>query len=119
MSVEVWQDQGIALHGLGLFGGSMIRCITEHYTCGSLIVRAVTVVGAMPLPKTWLGLPVLGEASKFTNLWSLVGFQFPHVRIPRPILGTRNVYRIIGRVHLFLAVGLLVYDVLSIGLCAE
>ena len=37
MSVEVWQDQGIALHGLALFGGSMIRCVMEHYTCGSLI----------------------------------------------------------------------------------
>src|SRR6266851_9310711 len=118
MAVEGWQDQGIALHGLALFGRSMIRCVTEHYTCGSLVVRAVIVAGAMPLPKTWLGLPVLGDASKFTNLWSLVGFQFPHVRISRRILGTRNVYRIIGRVHLFLAAGLLVYDVLAIGLCA-
>ena len=52
MSVEVWQDQGIALRGLALFGGSMIRCVMEHYTCGSLIVRAVIVAGAMPLPKT-------------------------------------------------------------------
>lgn len=97
----------------------LIRCIAEHYGFGPLVVRALIVVGTVPLPKTWLGLPVLGEASQFTNLWSLLGFLFPNMRLKRRMLGTRNVLRILGRLQFFIGIGFIIYDLFSIGLCTR
>jgi hypothetical protein len=37
----------------------------------------INLIGAIPLYKPWLGLPVAMGASKFTNVRGFSGFQFP------------------------------------------
>ena len=71
------------------------------------------LVGAMPLPKTWVGLKVVGtQASKITNV---LGFTlnklFGKVSLGQlRILGTNSATALAGRVNILAATGLAAYD---------
>jgi hypothetical protein len=81
-----------------------------------LAVRGVVGAGAIPLNKPWV------QGSTYTNPWSKLGMKFP-IKIPLgtnviPGFTTPNLLRLVGRANLVLGVGLLAYDVASIGMCA-
>ena len=72
--------------------------------------------GAFPLYKPAIGLPVVGNASRFTNPISLAGLGGP--RISRAVICTTRVFGIVGRLNVVGAVAFGVYDAYSIGSCA-
>ncbi|WP_394754190.1 hypothetical protein, partial [Crenothrix sp.] len=75
-----------------------------------------------------LGRPHALGSSKYTNLISHYGLKFfpmarlPHgsaaARVAKGTFGTIRVFGIVGRALPFVAVGLAVYDAISIGMCA-
>lgn len=100
-------------------------CTKEHYG----LTAATGVIGAasIPIKKIKLGYRVARNSSKYTNLSSHIGVKF----FPRAVLrsgstsakaakatfGTIRVFGIIGRALPFAAIGLAVYDIISIGQC--
>lgn len=101
-------------------------CAKEHY--GLAAAAAIVGVGGIPISKLRLGYRVYSNSSKYTNLVSHFGVKFfplatlPHgstaARVAKSTFGTIRIFGIIGRAIPFVAVGLAVYDVISIGICA-
>ncbi len=100
-------------------------CTKKHYG----LTAAAGGIGAasIPIKKIKLGYRVARNSSKYTNISSHIGVKF----FPRAVLrsgstsasaakatfGTIRVFGIIGRTLPFAAVGLAVFDIISIGQC--
>ncbi len=100
-------------------------CAQEHY--GLTAAAVATGVGGVPISKLRLGYPRSLASSKYTNLVSHYGHKFfPMATLPRSAaarvakstFGTIRVFGIVGRTLPFVALGLAVYDAISIGMCA-
>lgn len=100
-------------------------CTKEHY--GLTTATAVAAASGIPISKTAVGTWVHAGSSKTTNLASLIGMRFfPRTLIKQPTVakvakatfGTIRVFGVIGRGIPFVAAGLAVFDLVSIGLCA-
>ncbi|WP_248803653.1 hypothetical protein [Pseudomonas sp. MWU13-2100] len=100
-------------------------CTQEHY--GLTAAAAITGAAGIPISKTAVGAWVHVGSSKTTNLASYIGWRFfPRALIRQPTaarmakatFGTVHVFGIIGRGIPFVAAGLAVFDLVSIGLCA-
>ncbi|BBA33268.1 hypothetical protein sS8_1308 [Methylocaldum marinum] len=102
------------------------ECAKEHY--GLTAAAAITGAGGIPISKLRLGHKVYPGSSKYTNLVSHFGLKFfpmttlPHgsvaARVAKSTFGTIRVFGIVGRALPFVAVGLAVFDAVSIGMCA-
>jgi hypothetical protein len=101
------------------------NCTKEHY--GLTAATVITGAAGIPLPKLIFGARVHPGASKMTNLSSFVGWKFfPRTLIRQPTaarlakstFGTVRVFGVIGRGIPFVAAGLAIFDLVSIGLCA-
>ncbi len=117
LDVEI-TDDGVTVDDLW-------ECTKEHYG----LTAATGIIGAasIPIKKIKLGHKVYGSASEYTNLTSHYGLKFfPRVNLrsgsrsanaAKRVFGTTRVFGIIGRSLPFTAVGLAVFDVISIGQC--
>lgn len=113
------------LPSLDITGDELLGCVKSHY--GLTAATVFTGAASIPLSKILLGRPVIGNASKYTNLVSELGTRFfpmatlPHksfaAKVAKNTFGTIRVFGIVGRAMPFVAVGLAVYDVISIGMC--
>ncbi|WP_058544703.1 hypothetical protein [Pseudomonas fluorescens] len=101
------------------------KCTQEHY--GLTVAAALTGAAGIPIEKISVGAWVHVGSSKTTNLTSYIGWKFfprPLIRQPtaarmaKATFGTVRVFGIIGRGIPFVAAGLAVFDLASIGLCA-
>lgn len=101
------------------------RCTQEHY--GLTAATVITGAAGIPISKIAVGTWVHVGSSKTTNLASLIGMRFfPRTLIRQPTMarmakatfGTVRVFGIIGRGIPFVAAGLAVFDLVSIGKCA-
>lgn len=101
------------------------KCTQQHY--GLTAATALTGAAGIPISKIAVGTWVHVGSSKTTNLASLIGMRFfPRTLIRQPTMarmakatfGTVRVFGIIGRGIPFVAVGLAVFDLISIGKCA-
>ncbi|MBT0960320.1 hypothetical protein [Denitromonas iodatirespirans] len=105
--------------------GDIWGCAKEHY--GLTAATAVAGAGGIPISKLRLGHKVYPGASRYTNLVSHFGLKFfpmttlPHgsvaARVAKSAFGTIRVFGIVGRALPFAAVGLAVFDAISIGMC--
>jgi RHS repeat-associated protein len=84
------------------------------------IARIASEIGALPIPKRWVGLPLAGgpKASKVTNPISLI----PHklgvkINMPSGILGTKRLFGALGRANVFVGSVLFAVDATSIIAC--
>lgn len=100
------------------------NCTKEHY--GLTVATAIVSTAGIPISKTAVGTWVHTGSSKTTNIASLVGMRFfPRTLIRQPTVarmakatfGTVRVFGVIGRGIPFVAAGLAVFDLVSIGLC--
>ncbi len=101
------------------------NCTKEHYglTASAGIIGAASI----PIKKIKLGYWVAPGSSEYTNLTSHIGYKFfPRARlragstsakITKSAFGTIRVFGVIGRALPFAAVGLAVFDIISIGQC--
>ena len=101
------------------------NCTKAHY--GLTAATFLTAAAGIPISKTAVGAWVYAGSSRTTNVASLVGMRFfPRTLIRQPTvarlaeatLGTVRVFGVVGRGIPFVAVGLAVFDLVSIGLCA-
>ena len=101
------------------------KCTQQHY--GLTPATLLTGVAGIPISKIAVGTWVYVGSRKTTNLASLIGMRFfprtlimqPTVaRVARATFGTVRVLGIIGRGNPFVAAGLAVFDLISIGKCA-
>ncbi|NOY85525.1 MAG: hypothetical protein GXO96_12030 [Nitrospirae bacterium] len=100
-------------------------CIKEHY--GLNILTGVTSVGAIPIPKPWLGHFIPKGASYFTNPISEFGFRFyPRkglrykslaAKTAKAVFGTKRVFGLLGRANAVAFVGFAVFDIISLAAC--
>jgi len=101
-------------------------CTKEHYG----LTTAAGLIGAtgIPIKKIKLGYGFIPPgASQYTNISSHIGVKFfprtvlrsgtASAKIAKSAFGTIRVFGIIGRALPFAAVGLAVYDIISIGQC--
>jgi len=100
-------------------------CTKEHYG----LTAAAGIIGAasIPIKKIKLGHKVAFGASEYTNLSSHIGLKFfPRTNLrsgsvsanaAKRVFGTTRVFGIIGRALPFAAVGLAMFDAISIGQC--
>lgn len=101
-------------------------CAKEHY--GLTATAAALGIAGIPISKLRLGHHWAPGSSKYTNLVSHLGVKFfPMAKLPpgstaarlaKSTFGTIRVFGIIGRTVPFVAVGLAVFDIISIGICA-
>lgn len=100
-------------------------CTKEHY--GLTVATTLTAAAGIPISKTAVGAWVHVGSSRTTNIASLIGMRFfPRTLIRQPTaakmakatFGTVRVFGVIGRGIPFVAAGLAVFDLVSIGLCA-
>jgi hypothetical protein len=106
--------------------GDIWECAKEHY--GLTAAVAITGAGGVPINKMSLGHRVHSGSSKYTNLTSHLGHKFfpratlPHgsaaAKVAKSMFGTIRVFGIVGRGIPFVAIGLAVFDAISIGMCA-
>jgi len=99
------------------------ECTKEHYGLAAGIIGATSI----PIKKITLGHKVAFGSSKYTNLSSHIGLKFfPRTNLrsgsvpanaAKRVFGTTRVFGIIGRALPFAAVGLAVFDAISIGQC--
>ena len=102
------------------FSNCFVRCAASHYGISGGLLRTIVGINAIPVPKSGVGLPVLGGASSSTNLLSYVGMRFTSdPKLGTQVLGTNRLFGLLGRLNLALGVGLLSYDLMSIGLCVD
>jgi hypothetical protein len=110
---------------LGSFG-RFKACFASHFHLGELketfnavssAVRGVSYLGALPIPKSWLGVPRLPGTSAVTNPISAARFVLPEAALSGKFLGTTSLYGAAGRANVLLAAGFAAYDVTSLGLC--
>ena len=101
------------------------KCTQQHY--GLTAATVITGAAGIPISKIAVGTWVHVGSSKTTNLASLIGMRFfPRTLIRQPTVarmakatfGTVRVFGIIGRGIPFVAAGLAVFDLVSIGKCA-
>lgn len=101
------------------------KCTQQHY--GLTAATVLTGAAGIPISKISVGTWVHVGSSKTTNLASLIGMRFfPRTLIRQPTVarmakatfGTVRVFGIIGRGIPFVAAGLAVFDLISIGKCA-
>lgn len=100
-------------------------CTKQHY--GLTIATGFSSVGAIPIKKSMLGHYVHPGSSKYTNIVSHMGTKFfpraklkhgsTSARIAKSAFGTVRIFGIVGRALPFAAVGLAVFDIISIGQC--
>jgi len=104
---------------------TLLSCTKEHY--GLTVATALTGAASIPISKTAVGAWVHAGSSRTTNITSLIGMRFfPRTLIRQPTVakmakatfGTVRVFGVIGRGIPFVAAGLAVFDLVSIGLCA-
>jgi hypothetical protein len=110
----------------GISAADLWECAKEHY--GLSAATLVTGAGGIPIKKLHLGYPVVMGSSKYTNLVSHFGLKFfPMATLPRgstvanmakSAFGTIRVFGVVGRALPFVAIGLAIYDAVSIGMCA-
>lgn len=110
----------------GISATSLWECAKEHY--GLTAATVVTGAGGVPIKKLQLGYPVVMGSSKYTNLVSHFGLKFfPMATLPRgsavanmakSAFGTIRVFGVVGRAMPFVAIGLAIFDAVSIGMCA-
>lgn len=117
-SVTDIKDDGVTVDDLW-------DCTKEHYglTASAGIIGAASI----PIKKIKLGYWVAPGASQYTNLTSHFGYKFfPRAklragsisaRVTKSAFGTIRVFGVIGRALPFAAVGLAVFDIISIGQC--
>jgi len=117
-SVADIKDDGVTVDDLW-------DCTKEHYglTASTGIIGAASI----PIKKIKLGHKVAFGSSQYTNLTSHYGNKFfPRARLrsgstsgraAKATFGTIRVFGIIGRALPFAAVGLAVFDIISIGQC--
>ncbi|MDC8014004.1 RHS repeat-associated core domain-containing protein [Tahibacter soli] len=105
-------------------GDALCACVEERYNPfdqeGMEIVRDISEFGAIPIYKPWMGVPVLGGASRFTNFINAFGFftlRKTNFRLPFRLAGTVRPYTLVGRGNVVVATGFFAYDMTSIGLC--
>jgi len=101
------------------------ECTKEHY--GLMAATGLFATASIPLNKIKLGYMVPPGVSKYTSLSSHIGVKFfPRTNLrsgsvsanaARRVFGTTRVFGIIGRALPFAAVGLAVFDAISIGQC--
>lgn len=101
------------------------ECTKEHY--GLTAATGLFSTASIPIKKIKLGHKVALGSSKYTNLSSHIGWKFfPRTtlksgsisaNVAKRTFGTIRVFGIIGRALPFAAVGLAVFDVISIGQC--
>ncbi|MBP1126238.1 MULTISPECIES: hypothetical protein [Pseudomonas] len=101
------------------------KCTQQHY--GLTAATLITGAAGIPISKIAVGAWVHVGSSKTTNLASLIGMRFfPRTLIRQPTVarmakatfGTVRVFGIIGRGIPFVAAGLAIFDLVSIGKCA-
>ncbi len=101
------------------------ECTKEHY--GLTAVTSLFSTTAIPIKKINLGYKVAFGSSKYTNITSHVGLKFfPRTNlksgtmaanVAKKAFSTTRLFGIVGRAIPFAAVGLAVFDVISIGQC--
>ncbi|MDD5443391.1 hypothetical protein BFW91_08635 [Pseudomonas fluorescens] len=101
------------------------KCTLQHYDLAAATV--LTGAAGIPISKIAVGTWVHVGSRKTMNLASLIGMRFfPRTLIRQPTMarmakatfGTVRVVGIIGRGIPFVAAGLAVFDLISIGKCA-
>jgi len=112
--------------GLGITVNDIWKCAKEHYRLTA--AAAITGVGGVPIRKLRLGHGTHFGSSKYTNLVSHLGYKFfpratlPHgsaaAKVAKNMFGTIRVFGIVGRGIPYVAIGLAVFDAISIGMCA-
>ncbi len=117
-SVADIKDDGVTVDDLW-------SCTKEHY--GLTAVTGIIGAASIPIKKIKLGHKVAFGSSQYTNLTSHYGNKFfPRARLwsgsataraAKATFGTIRVFGIIGRALPFAAIGLAVFDVISIGQC--
>ncbi len=117
LDVEV-KDDGVTVDDLW-------ECTKEHYG----LTAATGVIGAasIPIKKIKLDYRVHPGASEYTSLSSHIGLKFSprtnfrsgsaSANAAKRVFGMTRVFGIIGRALPFSAVGLAVFDAISIGQC--
>ena len=106
--------------------GNLWECTKEHY--GLTVFSGLAGTASIPIDKVKLGYWVQKDSRATTNIISHIGTRFfsltrlparsPAARLAKATFGTIRVFGIIGRAMPFVALGLAVFDVVSIGLCA-
>lgn len=101
------------------------ECTKEHY--GLTVTTGLLATASIPIKKIKLGHRIHPGASEYTNLSSHIGLKFfPRTNLrsdsvsanpAKRVFGTTRVFGIIGRALPFAAVGLAVFDAISIGQC--
>jgi len=101
------------------------ECTKEHY--GLTAAAGIMGAASIPVKKIKLGYWIAPGTSKYTNLTSHFGYQFfpraklragsASARVAKNTFGTIRVFGIIGRALPFSAMGLAVFDIISIGQC--
>ena len=102
------------------------ECTKEHY--GLTVASGLAIYGSIPVDKVKLGHWVQRGSSETTNRISHYGLKFfpkarlsagsTAARLAKATFGTIRIFGIVGRALPFAAVGLAVFDVVSIGMCA-
>ena len=100
-------------------------CTKQHY--GLTVATGFSAAGAIPIKKSMLGHYVHPGSSQYTNIVSHMGTKFfprarlkngsTSARIAKSTFGTIRIFGIVGRALPFAAVGLAVFDIISIGQC--
>lgn len=100
----------------GSFWGCLAACVADQY--GLNLASLISGIGAIPVKKSWIGVPTLPGASRHTNIISWLGFEiFPGWNISRPIMGSVRIFGIIGRLNPYVLGALLITDGVMVGLC--
>jgi hypothetical protein len=102
------------------------ECAKDHY--GLTAAATASGLAGIPIPKKFFGYKVHGNASKYTTYPSHIGRKFfplarlqngsTAARVAKKTFGTLRIFGLIGRAAPFVALGLAVFDVISIGMCA-
>jgi len=120
-----YSSSGVVIKDSGVTVDDLWECTKEHYG----LTAATGVIGAasIPIEKIKLGYPVSLGSSKYTNLLNHIGYKFfPKAKLrsgsasalaAKKTFGTIRVFGVIGRALPFAAVGLAVFDIISIGQC--
>jgi len=100
-------------------------CTKEHY--GLAVAGGIMGADSIPIKKITLGHYVHPGTSEYTSLSSHIGLEFfprktlrsgsVSANAAKRVFGTTRVFGIIGRALPFAAVGLAVFDAISIGQC--
>ena len=80
--------------------------------------RMVSEVGALPIPKRLVGVPVIGNSSTVTNAVSLIPHKLGiRLNTGTQILGSGRVFGVLGRANAVVGGVMLAWDAASIAIC--